>query len=354
MDDNAQFYALEGIIAIGMILLSLIFVYSLSGESVVNPEASTQLKNLAEEALYILRNTEPDEEEIPASSDCVGRWDFEEGDGPAIDTSGNGYDGVISGCVYSSYSVHGEYSMYFDGNSDEIVCNNIPELDILSGFTLSAWIVCEDDTIGETYFLSKGDEFALGISGTAIPVLRWNDGSDNQFFYGQTTLEPQTWYHITATFDGLNVEIYVNGGINTDGPYYSVSSPDITGENFKIGVYNTWDFKGKIDNVCIWDRALNDDEILASYYLGINSVFQNKLTQWIITNDDQSKIEFQNEIEKILPANVFYQVKLFDGINTYKWIENDKDSIAEKIVKSRYLISHGTRMYSVELEIWTL
>ena len=44
-------------------------------------------------------------------------------------------------------------------------------------------------------------------------------------------------------------------------------------------------------------------------------------------------------------------------INCYHlkdWIKNDKASIANRIVKSRYLISHVTRMYSVELEIWTL
>jgi len=375
MDDNAQFHVLESIIAVGLILISIIFVNTFSLSPVTNPQSSTQLKTLSNEALNSLKNTDPIEYEIPRPNFCVGRWDFEEGSGNMVnDTSGNDNIGMLYGdAFFTGYSVHGNFAMEL-GDLSYIDCGNDTELNLASDFTLSAWVNCENNETEYNCFLSKGDQFAFCINngnGGSIPVspfnratLAWHNKTSDKFYYfsGETELSNDTWYHLAATFDGQEVRIYVNGRLDHS-PYYVsyLPDPDDLGRlNLSIaGCPSYWYaaenfYYGKIDNVCIWNVTLDEQEINASYTLGINSQFEDILTQWIITNDNESFDAFVETMEKMLPATVFFQLKIFDGDKTYYWYQNDKYNLAKKIVKSHYIISHLTHIYSVELEIWTI
>lgn len=373
MDDKAQFYVLEAIIAISMILISIIFVNNFSLSPIVNPQVSTQLKTLSNEALDTLKYTDPTENEIPRPEYCVGRWDFEEGSGSIVnDSSGNNNNGIIYGNVsFTKNSVHGNYAI--DGEEGHIDCGNNPELNLTSNFTLSAWVNFENNDNTGNCFIQKGKQFAFSIyngTGDSIPpesplnraTIIWQDELTDEvhYFAGGTELSNDIWYHLTATYDGEEVRIYVNGKI--DKIYYNINElPNATGkalyllpiDAFYLPSYIYY-FTGKIDNVCIWNVTLNQREINASYILGINSQFEDILTQWIITNDNESFDAFVETMQKMLPSTVFFQLKIFDGDKTYCWYQNDKYNLAKKIVKSHYIISHMTQIYSVELELWTI
>lgn len=374
MDDKAQFYVLESIIAIGMILISIIFVNNFSLSPVVNPQTSTQLKTLSNEALDALKYTDPTDEEIPRPNFCVGRWDFEEGSGNKVnDTSGNSNNGTLFGnAFFTEDSVHGNYAMDFDGNGDYIDCGNDTVLNLTTNFTLSAWVNCENNNTQDNFFFTKGEQFSFAIyngTGDSNPVsplnratILWQDKQTEEFHYfaGETKISNDTWYHLAVTYDGEEVRIYVNGKIDCN-PYTVNDIPNATrNPNLTLGGYlpyipsSSEYYKGKIDNVCIWNVTLDEKEINSSYVLGINSQFEDILTQWIITNDNESFDAFVETMEKMLPSTVFFQLKIFDGDKTYYWYQNDKYSLAKNIVKSHYIISHMTRIYSVELEIWNI
>ena len=367
MDEKAQFYVFEAIAVIVMLLLSLVFVYALSPPSTASPYSSTQLKILADEALYILRNTPASENYIPAANACVGLWDFEEGSGNTTnDTSGNGNHGTLHGnASFTSNSVHGNYAMEFDGEGDYVDCGNDEELNLTTNFTLAAWIDCEDANVENNFFISKGNQYALGIyngSGEQPPIkkprdkstLVWHDDNTKKYHYfgANTSLTKHTWYHIAATYDGNEVKIYVNGEL--DKIYYKPDDlPSATDVHVKIGTWDrdNWYFQGDIDDVYIWNRTLSWEEINTTYNLGLQEPHENILTQWIMTNDD---VSFTANMSKMLPETVFYQVRIYDGVNTYWWYRGEKQELADTIVRSHYIISHGTRVYDVEFEMWSI
>jgi len=370
MDDKAQFYVLEAIIAISMILISIIFVNNFSLSPIVNPQVSTQLKTLSNEALDTLKYTDETENEIPRSDYCVGRWDFEEGSGGIVnDSSGNNNNGIIYGnASFTKNSVHGNYAMEFDVGY--IDCGNDPELNLTNDFTLSAWVNFENKDNYGSCFLQKGKQFTFsiynGTGGSTSPesplnraTIIWQDELTGEvhYFAGETELLNDTWYHLVATYDGEDVRIYINGKI--DKIYNNINElPNATSRDLYLSPlgnrYMMEYYYGKLDNVCIWNVTLNQREINASYILGINSQFEDILTQWIITNDNESFDAFVETMQKLLPSTVFFQLKIFDGDKTYYWYQNDKYSLAKKIVKSHYIISHMTKVYSVELELWTI
>lgn len=69
------------------------------------------------------------------------------------------------------------------------------------------------------------------------------------------------WYHLSATFDGTSLKLYVNGNLQETQPFTNTPNPGQTG--FYIGRYvgtNTG-FNGLIDNVRLWSYPMGPDDI---------------------------------------------------------------------------------------------
>lgn len=100
------------------------------------------------------------------------------------------------------------------------------------------------------------------------------DGQPGQYPgpYG-TALSANTWYHIVHTADATTERVYINGVEVASGPSDWAAEKDHgadPGRYVNIGAvnYSTEPFKGIIDEVRIYDNALSDAEVLASYHAG--------------------------------------------------------------------------------------
>ena len=70
------------------------------------------------------------------------------------------------------------------------------------------------------------------------------------------------WYHVVGTFDKTKMRIYVNGGFagdadQTDSFTQSNNPLCIGADHFGDSVY----FQGRIDDLRLYNRALNETEI---------------------------------------------------------------------------------------------
>ncbi len=79
-------------------------------------------------------------------------------------------------------------------------------------------------------------------------------------------LTANKWDHIVAVVDQKFIKLYLNGqlkgSIERNGPILESSQPLCFGQKSIWG----WDkYKGKIDDVRIWKRALSENEILALF-----------------------------------------------------------------------------------------
>ena len=97
----------------------------------------------------------------------------------------------------------------------------------------------------------------------------WTSAGITPGFYGKTELEQGKWYHVAGTYDGTNVEMYIDGEPESEKGALSSEKADWKPEwNGDITVgqvlqlkYGPESFTGGIDEVVLLSRALDADEI---------------------------------------------------------------------------------------------
>jgi hypothetical protein len=79
-------------------------------------------------------------------------------------------------------------------------------------------------------------------------------------------IDPARWHDVVARFRGPNLELFVDGVLVDEewphGALYQFCAPFLIGAGCENGRVTTG-FRGEIDHVALWNRALNDEEIAA-------------------------------------------------------------------------------------------
>ncbi|MCP4612215.1 MAG: LamG domain-containing protein, partial [Planctomycetes bacterium] len=200
-----------------------------------------------------------------ARAELVAWWRFDEGSGTAaLDSSGFGNDGVIEGDAQWVAGQHGG-ALEFNGQNARVVAPFIP-LDSRS-FTITMW-VNPDLYTDQQVVISQVETNTTNLS-LHYRIYGPESGRVRMGFYSNdldttTTLDQGNWYHITFWYDfeNENRRIYIDGALEAEasaGPYLGSTGDTI------IGAWGTgqW-FRGIIDDVQVYDHALEEGEILAA------------------------------------------------------------------------------------------
>jgi fibronectin type 3 domain-containing protein len=189
---------------------------------------------------------------------------FEEAAGTvALDSSGSGNTGTINGPTRTASGKFGR-AVTFDGINDLVTIADAASLDLTTGMTIEAWVWSSLGTNWRTVLIKErpgGLAYALyAATDTGRPgaFVDTNAESDAR---GTANLQLQVWTHLTGTYDGTTLRFYVNGAL--------ISSRAVTGAlrvttgALQLGGNTIWSewFKGRIDEVRIYNRALSAAEI---------------------------------------------------------------------------------------------
>jgi len=153
----------------------------------------------------------------------------------------------------------------FDGASGYVDVIDDASLDLTTDGTLEAWVylpAAPAPLVLTAGIISKGnttDGYRLttdGVTGNQIVLTLYNGGVSNSVT-STTVLNRAAWYHIAATWDGVNMRMYVNGVLDNTNPVAQISGTP-TG-NLTIGSIGAGNyFLGRIDEVRVWkDVALD-------------------------------------------------------------------------------------------------
>lgn len=151
----------------------------------------------------------------------------------------------------------------FDGKDDYIA---IPDnLSLPSGnnsYTIEAWI--KPDSMGDRGIVGWGP---WGNESSVNALRLMGDGSIRHYWWANDldvktgNLADGQWHHIAATFDGTTRSVYVDGVLKGSDIPKRHRVP-VKATNVRIGSTNNGEFfKGSIDDVAIWHRALSANEI---------------------------------------------------------------------------------------------
>jgi hypothetical protein len=207
-------------------------------------------------------------------------WAFDDGTGTtAVDGSGNGNTATLSGATWTTGQFDGALS--FDGVNDRVTVPASASLSqATSQMTLAFWlrgdVLTADWVTAMQRTSASGAWFDWQLYARAQdaptanrPVWRvdWNQNAvidAGEQVQGDIVLSPGTWYFIACTYDGSAMRFYIDGTQRGSTAKAGGIIPN-GGRGIWMGGNDAWGeyFDGRLDDVRIYDRALDVSEIQA-------------------------------------------------------------------------------------------
>ena len=212
----------------------------------------------------------------PWQTNLLGWYPFR---GDAADASGNANNGSVTGATLTSDRFGVAQRAYaFNGSDQSVRLSGSSPLN--SSRTLSLWVLPGANSGYGMPILTGGNSGAadfLGVGATSGPC---NFGANRLYLHhwGQAcldstvTLSSGTWNHIAVVYDDSasgTLTFYRNGtkaaSVAGNLHDYEISTLLLGGNNLS-GLTTKPAFKGSLDELTVYNRALNDAELLSLYY----------------------------------------------------------------------------------------
>jgi hypothetical protein len=201
----------------------------------------------------------------------VAHWMFDDGTGATASDSAGRYHGSIYGAKWvDGYTGR---ALAFDGIDDYVDCGTDDAL-ASERMTLAFWVFAEEPLWNRSVLGKAGNmsfsrdyafttdnemklEFSFGESAWKLAAVQ----SKGALPVGQ-------WVHVVAMRDGATASLYLNGQLESSAAYlFPVTNK---GQGLRFGSIGTTDgwagfFKGRIDEVRIYDQALPVEDIQELY-----------------------------------------------------------------------------------------
>ena len=203
----------------------------------------------------------------------ISRWRFDEASGAtALDTAGTNPGTLINNPIRTNGILSG--ALQFNGANNYVNVPDSNSLDVSNKFSISLWFkpsALLNAASGRkdlfqkfaSYWLIMGYPSSDGklafILNTGTPIVKsatssWNAGQ---------------WYHAAATYDGVNMKLYINGVL--EGTTAATALPMANTQPLQIGGdsrLNLW-FPGCMDDTRLYGSPLSASEVQAIYSEGV-------------------------------------------------------------------------------------
>lgn len=194
--------------------------------------------------------------------------------GNANDVSGNNLHGQPNGALLTADRFGNPQSAYyFYGGPQHIAVPNSPILNFQESITASCWFSAGGLPDKETFLLSHGSwQNRWKLSITPDKLLRWtvNTLSGIADLDATVALQVDSFYHVAATYDGSLLALYINGELHSykalSGLMRTTAVPFLMGQ--MLPGETNYNFKGVMDEVKLYDYALNPDAVKTLYETG--------------------------------------------------------------------------------------
>ena len=220
-----------------------------------------------------------------AAKDLVAAWTFDEGAGDKVkDASGHGHDGVISGAKW----VKGKFgaALEFNGDGDQVLVVHDDALNIQKQLTVEAWVYPTGWNPDLNAIAQKWEDGSnrRQYQLTIYKSKNWwyvsNAGNNWPRAEGQVAVELNQWTHLAGIYDGKKLRSYTNGKLDVElkqpNGIFASDIPVVIGgygpKTPKCTYGKNRHFKGVIDEVRFWNRALSEQEIQQGMKISVMSV----------------------------------------------------------------------------------
>ena len=222
--------------------------------------------------------------------------------GNAIDATGNGNNGTVTGPVLTSDRFETDSAAYlFDGINDEISVN---VTDTLEGYsagdhTYSVWIKLTTTNSVNKFIIDAaipsgpgGDQRGIRMYPDQKPVFKWVTFTGSASAVSPSSLDISLWYHLAGVLSGNTGNLYINGSEVASSTSSGILAPISIMKIGQVSEGGTGDgsFPGVIDEVKIYNRALTEPEIQQLFAQGDSTYSYAPVTEdtivCILTSSD--------------------------------------------------------------------
>ena len=231
-------------------------------------------------------------------SGALAVWKFDEGEGAtAYDSSGNGFDEPITGATWiNNGSCRIGSCLYFDGSGDYIDVGQMNPS--VTETTATVWFKT-DTPLQDGGFISNSDGTALQRftfelhNSNELRVGHFESGPDFNFI---VTPSENVWHFAAMVHHANRIDVFY------DGIWYELSgvTPDTGTLNVNIGrrSSSTYEYTGYLDEIRIYDRALDREAVESLYYAGSETYYDDFGTTASGKNNRYATVENSEDILK--------------------------------------------------------
>ena len=287
--------------------------------------------------------------------------------GNAKDMSGNGLDGKMFGTIPTvDFKGNKDNALLFNGVDNYI---SIPSkaLNSLRKGTISFWINLADNKNGTVISKQHDGINSISVIGVGYIPSEQNSTTPGRIAYHISNnsstngiiyqIDNNKFYHIVISFSATKMIFYVNGvATNTFYGNYIIpydENPTHTTIGAWLGGGGGKYLKGKLDEIRIYNRELNDSEVKILYNIHPKSEYntsQQNTQQEINTNPQPAK----PKDEQIVNGQIVYNeplfeksIKSFTKINKIE-VDNEKTLVYYDVINSNP-ISEDDSYYTREI-----
>ena len=163
-------------------------------------------------------------------------------------------------------------ALSFNGVNNYVNCGNDTSLNSTEAITVEIWTKFDVATAGDSsalplisrgsaYLLRRDEEISSGyISFFINDGTNWEPRVNSQF-----SPTVGVWFHVVGTYNRQHLKIYINGKLK--GSVTRTGAINISNSSTVMDYFNsTMRFKGLIDEVRIYDRALSAEEVRGNMF----------------------------------------------------------------------------------------
>jgi hypothetical protein len=235
------------------------------------------------------------------STGLIAYWSLDEGPGDtAADSSGNGHDGVlrngpsriISTAPIEPNAAAGT-ALRFDGVDDTVQVSHDATLNAFP-LTIAGWVKTSQNSPGYVSVLNKypagsGNGYSLHIHNGRLAAFYFRGDGASFVYAGDPGLDggfiaDGRWHHVAYVVDPGGGRIYVDGTQTGSLGWTGIPGPCTTPAALFVGQYpfsgQTLSLDGRVDELTLWNRALDTDEINAVMWFKLTGAEPGLIGFW--------------------------------------------------------------------------
>lgn len=207
-----------------------------------------------------------------------------------------------------SHATHSpRMALYLDGIDDYIMVPDAPSLDMTTSFTIGAWVYMESYVEWASVVTKGGvaDETIESLNNYTLHQSGNNGGGtlpyDTEFGHMRfsngcvalptpmpesgTVIPLREWHYVTLTYDGTNLNFYLDGHPDGTHPFAGTLCPNDQPLNIGADFPGGNEFwHGAIDELRIWNIALSDIQVFEAAS-GVGRLLEENLVGYWHFND---------------------------------------------------------------------